>query len=90
MHSHIADGKCSDYSITIVVGIAVIFVLPDFPDTWKKLSPELKHVANRRMAIDGAEADVDVGGAMSYWRGAKLAFTDPKVGLNPLTLFEPC
>ena len=52
---------------------------PDFPDTWKKLSPELKHVANRRMAIDAAEADVDVGGAMSYVTGAKLAFTDGKV-----------
>jgi hypothetical protein len=31
------------------------------------------------MAIDGAEADVDVGGAMSHLQGAKLAFTDPKV-----------
>lgn len=57
----------------------VCVVLPDFPDTWKRLDPELKHVANRRMAIDGAEADVDVGGAMSHLKGAKLAFTDPKV-----------
>lgn len=65
--------------ITIAVGILVIVVLPDFPDTWTKLSPELKAVANRRMAIDAAEADVDVGGNMSYLRGAKLAFTDPKV-----------
>ena len=66
-------------SITVAVGIAVVFVLPDFPDTWKKLSPELKHVANRRMAIDAAEADVDVGGRMSYLSGAKLAFADPRV-----------
>jgi hypothetical protein len=58
----------------------VCVVLPDFPDTWKRLSPELKHVANRRMAIDAAEADVDVGGAMTHLKGAKLAFTDPKVG----------
>lgn len=57
----------------------VVVVLPDFPHTWKRLSPELKHVANRRMAIDAAEADIDVGGKMSYVQGAKLAFTDPKV-----------
>jgi hypothetical protein len=31
------------------------------------------------MAIDAAEADVDVGGGMTYLTGAKLAFTDPKV-----------
>ncbi|KAK3721579.1 hypothetical protein LTR37_003135 [Vermiconidia calcicola] len=67
--------------LTIAVGILVIFVLPDFPDTWGKLSPELKRIANRRMAIDAAEADVDVGGNMSYVRGAKLAFSDPKTYL---------
>ena len=61
------------------LGIFVVCFLPDFPDTWKSLSPELKHIANRRMAIDAAEADVDVGGRMSYWNGAKLAFADPKV-----------
>ena len=31
-----------------------------------------------------AEADVDVGGAMTHLQGAKLAFTDPKVGLQAL------
>lgn len=70
----------------MAVGIAVIFVLPDFPDTWGKLSPELKRIANRRMAIDAAEADVDVGGNMSYVRGAKLAFSDPKVCFYPSML----
>lgn len=73
-------------SITIAVGLLVIVVLPDFPDTWNKLSPELKHIANRRMAIDAAEADVDVGGNMSYLRGAKLAFTDPKVNTAAVML----
>jgi hypothetical protein len=34
------------------------------------------------MAIDGAEADVDVGGKMSHITGAKLAFTDPKVSIR--------
>ena len=65
--------------ITIVVGLTAAVLLPDFPDTWKALSPELKHIANRRMAIDAAEADVDVGGSQSIWKGAKLAFSDPKV-----------
>ncbi|OQN99716.1 hypothetical protein B0A48_14486 [Cryoendolithus antarcticus] len=65
-------------AITMALGVVVIFFLPDFPDTWKRLSPEERRVANRRLAIDAAEADVDVGGAMSQLQGIKLAFTDPK------------
>ncbi|KAK3117054.1 hypothetical protein LTR53_001933 [Teratosphaeriaceae sp. CCFEE 6253] len=77
--------------ITVAIGIAVCFILPDFPDTWKKLEPELRHVANRRMAIDAAEADVDVGGRMSYLTGAKLAFTDPKVvQISKIRFFPFC
>ena len=64
-----------------MVGIVIVFVLPDFPDTWKLLSPEEKFVANRRMATDGSEADVDESGGMSQLRGAKLAFMDIKVRL---------
>ncbi|TKA53785.1 hypothetical protein B0A49_11793 [Cryomyces minteri] len=65
-------------SITCFVGVIVVFVLPDFPDTWRALDPEMKHVANRRLAIDAAEADVDEAGGMSQWVGCKLAFKDPK------------
>lgn len=65
-------------AITITIGILIMFVLPDFPDTWKSLSPEMKHVANRRLAIEAAEADVDEGGATSQIRGLKLALTDSK------------
>jgi Major Facilitator Superfamily len=65
-------------SITVFIGIVIMFVLPDFPDTWRLLSPEMKHVANRRLAIEAAEADVDEPGGMSQWRGFKLAMTDPK------------
>lgn len=64
--------------ITIGLGIVVAFVLPDFPNTWRLLSPEMKAVANRRMALDAAEADVDVGGGMSQLAGLKAAMTDPK------------
>ena len=60
------------------VGIAVAFLLPDFPDTWSMLTPEMKHVANRRMAIEAAEADIDEAGKMSQVKGLKLAFTDIK------------
>lgn len=65
-------------SITMFVGIIIIFVLPDFPHTWKALSPEMKHVANRRMALDAADADLDEAGGMSQIKGMKMAFTDPK------------
>ncbi|PLB53833.1 permease of the major facilitator superfamily [Aspergillus steynii IBT 23096] len=64
--------------ITIAIGLVVAVVLPDFPDTWRLLSPEMKHVANRRLAIEAAEADVDEAGKMSQVKGLKLAFTDIK------------
>lgn len=64
-------------SITVFIGIVICIVLPDFPDTWRSLSPELKHVANRRLAIEAAEADVDEAGGMSQLKGFKLAMTDP-------------
>ncbi|KAF2111894.1 permease of the major facilitator superfamily [Lophiotrema nucula] len=65
-------------AITMFIGILVAIVLPDFPDTWKALSPEMQRVANRRLALDAAEADVDEAGAMSQIKGMKLAFLDPK------------
>ena len=65
-------------SITVFIGLIIMVVLPDFPDTWRLLSPEMKHVANRRLAIEAAEADVDEPGGMSQWRGFKLAMSDPK------------
>ncbi|KAK3203134.1 hypothetical protein GRF29_112g362678 [Pseudopithomyces chartarum] len=71
-------------AITIFVGICVVLILPDFPDTWRALSPQEKHVANRRLAIDAAEADVDEEGGMSQIRGMKLAFLDPKTYLLAL------
>jgi hypothetical protein len=53
-------------------------ILPDFPDTWKALTDEERHVANRRLALDAAEADIDEPGGMTQLRGIKLAFMDPK------------
>lgn len=65
-------------SITCAVGLTIMVILPDFPHTWKRLSPEMQHVANRRLAIDAAEADLDEAGGMSQWKGFKLAMTDSK------------
>lgn len=31
-------------SITVLIGLTIMFVLPDFPQTWRLLSPEEKHV----------------------------------------------
>ncbi|RMZ81727.1 hypothetical protein DV738_g2102, partial [Chaetothyriales sp. CBS 135597] len=65
--------------ITIAVGIVVAILLPDFPQNWKALSPEMRHVAIRRLAIEAAETDQDEeSGGKSAWIGCKLAFTDPK------------
>lgn len=65
-------------AITIFIGILVAIILPDFPDTWRSLSESEKRVANRRLALDAAEADVDEAGGMSQIKGMKLAFLDPK------------
>jgi hypothetical protein len=65
-------------SITVTIGLVIMVILPDFPNTWSALSPEMKHVANRRLAIEAAEADVDEAGGMSQIKGMKLAFADPK------------
>jgi hypothetical protein len=65
--------------ITVALGIAVILVLPDFPQNWKRLSPEMKHVATRRMAIEAAQADVDDSGGMSHVKRLFLAMKDLRV-----------
>ncbi|KAJ9657848.1 hypothetical protein H2198_004044 [Neophaeococcomyces mojaviensis] len=64
--------------ITVAIGLVIMVILPDFPHTWRLLSPEMKHVANRRLAVDAAEADVDEPGLKSQLHGLKLAFTDIK------------
>lgn len=72
-------------SITMVIGLIICAVLPDFPHTWSRLPPEMKQVANRRMAIDAAEADTDDAGGMSQLHGLKLAFTDSKTYMLALS-----
>lgn len=68
-------------STTCFIGLVICVILPDFPDTWRRLDPEMKRVANRRLAIDAAEADIDDAGFKSQGRGIKAAFMDPKTYL---------
>ncbi|KAJ5295446.1 hypothetical protein PENANT_c001G10998 [Penicillium antarcticum] len=65
-------------SITCAIGLAICFILPDFPETWKLLSPEMRKVAQRRLAIEAGEADVDEKGGANQMKGLKLAMTDIK------------
>ncbi|KAJ5503699.1 Major facilitator superfamily domain general substrate transporter [Penicillium fimorum] len=65
-------------SITCAIGLVICFVLPDFPETWKMLDPEMRRVAQRRLAIEAGQADVDEGGGKTQWEGFKLAMTDIK------------
>lgn len=65
-------------TITIAIGIVVVFVLPDFPDTWRALSPEQKRVAMKRLALEAAEADVDISGFATQRKGLKQAMSDSK------------
>lgn len=65
--------------VTVATGIIICFILPDFPETWKGLSPEMRQIALRRVAMDASEADVDTGGSKSVFEGLNLALKDPKV-----------
>ncbi|KAI9899850.1 hypothetical protein N3K66_004112 [Trichothecium roseum] len=65
--------------VTVATGIFICLALPDFPETWRALTPEMRRIAERRLAMDAAESDVDVGGAKAQINGLKLALRDPKV-----------
>ncbi|KAL4963988.1 putative MFS transporter [Aspergillus stella-maris] len=65
-------------AITVFIGFIVMAVLPDFPENWRLLPEEMKHVAAKRLAIEAAQADVDAAGGMSQVKGLKMAFSDIK------------
>ena len=68
-------------SITMFVGFVIMFLLPDFPGTWKRLSEEERHIAIRRIVLDATETDCDEEGAGGQIKGLKLAMQDPKTYL---------
>ncbi|KAL4758935.1 putative MFS transporter [Aspergillus foveolatus] len=65
-------------AITCFIGLVVCVVLPDFPENWRLLPEEMKHVAVKRLAIEAAQADVDKAGKGSQVKGLKMAFADIK------------
>ncbi|KAL4972935.1 major facilitator superfamily domain-containing protein [Aspergillus desertorum] len=65
-------------AITVFIGLVVCAVLPDFPENWRLLPEEMKHVAVKRLAIEAAQADVDEAGKGSQVKGLKMAFADIK------------
>ncbi|KAL4998933.1 major facilitator superfamily domain-containing protein [Aspergillus recurvatus] len=65
-------------AITVFIGLVVCVVLPDFPENWRLLPEEMKHVAVKRLAIEAAQADVDEAGKGSQVKGLKMAFADIK------------
>ncbi|KAN0076382.1 Major facilitator superfamily domain containing protein [Elaphomyces granulatus] len=72
-------------AVTCLIGLVIVFVLPDFPENWRLLTPETKDVANRRLAIDAAEVDIDDGDSRSQIRGLELAFTDMRTYILAIT-----
>ncbi|KAL3448192.1 major facilitator superfamily domain-containing protein [Aspergillus insuetus] len=65
-------------AITVFVGLVVCVLLPDFPENWRRLPEDMRHVAIKRLAVEARQTDVDAGTGMSQMTGLKLAFKDPK------------
>ncbi|RDX53994.1 MFS general substrate transporter [Lentinus brumalis] len=67
-------------SITIVIGILAVFILPDYPHNTRWLSPAQRRLAQVRLAEDAGEADEDTE-TDSALQGLIMALKDPKVAL---------
>ena len=67
-------------SLTIVVAVCAIFILPDFPETTKSgwLTEEEVRLAVRRMEADSDDSD-EAAGSRSLMRGFWMAVFDPHV-----------
>ncbi|KAH7915561.1 major facilitator superfamily domain-containing protein [Hygrophoropsis aurantiaca] len=63
-------------SLTVVVAICAIFILPDFPHNTRWLSDQERRLAIKRMEEDAATSDPDEAGQAS---GLWLALTDWRV-----------
>lgn len=71
----------------VTVGFAIIsvFFLPDFPATYKKLSPQERDLAVWRLEEDAGESDDDM--ETSRAKGFMMALVDPKTWALCSTLF---
>lgn len=66
-------------SLTVLVAIIAIFVLPDFPDSSHFLSEQETRLAILRMEEDVGVTDAEGSGKKSQTAGLVLALTDWKV-----------
>lgn len=65
-------------AITIFVGFQAMWLLPDYPNNTRWLTPAERRLAQARLAEDVGEADQDSAEA-SVFEGFKMAIKDPKV-----------
>jgi len=73
-------------SITICIGFIAMYVLPDYPNNTRWLSPSELRLAQVRLAEEAGEADQDTA-TDSAWVGLKMAIKDPKV---PIFMIMTC
>ncbi|KAG2153348.1 major facilitator superfamily domain-containing protein [Suillus clintonianus] len=73
-------------AITIFVGFQAMWLLPDYPNNTRWLTPAERRLAQARLAEDAGEADQDSAEA-SVFEGFKMAIKDPKV---PVFMFMCC
>ncbi|KAF5322407.1 hypothetical protein D9619_001308 [Psilocybe cf. subviscida] len=67
-------------SITVIVGLNAIWLLPDYPHNTRWMSPFESRLAQARLSEDAGEADQD-NSEDSPMRGLIMAIKDPKVGI---------
>jgi MFS family permease len=63
-------------AITITVAVLAVFILPDFPNNTRWLTPNERFLAQRRLVDDAGEADDDTH--LTNWEAFKAAISDPK------------
>ncbi|BFZ58792.1 hypothetical protein PYCC9005_005857 [Savitreella phatthalungensis] len=63
-------------AVTIAVAAVAIFVMPNFPQTTKWLSPRERQLAVWRLEVDAGEVDEHGDKAVSVWTSLKQAFSD--------------
>ncbi|KAF8524874.1 major facilitator superfamily domain-containing protein [Hysterangium stoloniferum] len=73
-------------SITIVLGLMAMIILPDYARDTRWLSASELHLAQVRLAEEAGEADQDTS-QDSAWTGFKMAITDVKVLLFMMKVF---
>ena len=73
-------------TITVAITAIAVFILPDYPQTTRWLSPEEKVIAEGRLVIDaGVSSEDSMGQEITAIQGLLMAVKDPKVWLLGIT-----